>query len=99
MTAVQDSIERRHGMYVLPTGEIVPEGFHTILELDRTGHTRLAWDPTNEAETAAAQAHFDMLRGKGFLATRRTGPRSGETMSTFDPAAEEITMQPQTVGG
>lgn len=99
MTSVQDKIERRHGLLVVPNGDPVPDGYCELRELDRSGHTRLAWDPTNEAETAAARAHFDVLRGKGYLATRRTGERSGETMPEWDAGAREITMQPQTVGG
>lgn len=71
----------------------------TLIELDHSGHTELIWTSSNEAEVAAARAHFDALRAKGYLATRRAPDGTRETIHEFDPNAETITMQPQTVGG
>jgi hypothetical protein len=101
MTSVLDptTADRRHGLIVIPLGAEVPDGYGVLLELDRSGHTRLAWDPSNETETELARAHYQGLREKGYLATRRTGPREGETMPEWDATAREVTMQPGPVGG
>jgi hypothetical protein len=82
----------------VPADQALPDGQPLMRVLDRTGDTRLSWNPDDPGEVAAAKAHFDALRGKGYLATKR-GAGGRETVHSFDPAAREITMQPQTVGG
>jgi hypothetical protein len=97
MTSVLD--QATVDLTVIPPGAEVPEGHGILLILDRTGHTTLTWNPEAPEEVAAARSHFAALRGTGYLATRQTGPHTGETLHEFDPTAAEITMQPATVGG
>jgi len=63
---------------------------------DRTGHTTL---DTDEGTTIAEmEAQFTKLRGQGYMATT-PGPEGRETMPTFDPEADTITMTHPLVGG
>jgi hypothetical protein len=81
-------------------GDSAPEGKGALSIMDRTGDSRFGWDPNNAEEVRLAREHFDSLRGKRYLAYRvnAQGGR-GETIHEFDPAAREIIMAPQTVGG
>ena len=69
--------------------------------LDRTGDSTITWTRGNEAETRAAREHFEMLRGKGYLAYRKDSAGNRETVHTWDEARSsgEAVMAPQTVGG
>lgn len=63
---------------------------------DRTGHTTL---DTDEGTTIAEmEAQFTKYRGQGYAATTM-GPEGRETMPTFDPEADTITMTHPLVGG
>lgn len=77
------------------------EPAHVIKWLDHTGDSRLAWDPRNPAETEAAEAHFNSLKGKGYLAYRLgdDGRYQGEAIRTFDPQAATIMMTPPMQAG
>lgn len=68
--------------------------------LDPTGHSSIEWDADNEDEVVAAQAHFDTLRKKKYLAFKvdKDGD-PGEQISKFDPELEHIVMSPPMVGG
>lgn len=73
----------------------------SLIELSSQGDTRIEWDKNNKEETSAAKEHFNKLvKGKKYLAyrTRADGSRA-EQIRTFDPDAERIICQPQTVGG
>jgi hypothetical protein len=71
-----------------------------LIELNRTGDTKLIWDPDKAAEVDAARAMFDSLKKKNYLAYRvdRKGEK-GEVIKEFDPNAEKIILAPQMVGG
>lgn len=68
--------------------------------LDHTGDTKMEWNPAVQAEVDAAQATFDSLKAKGYLAYKldRDGSR-GEVLRSFDAQAERIVMNPQMQGG
>lgn len=68
--------------------------------LDRTGDTKLMWDPKNSDEVDAAKATFDKLRKKGYLAysVEKNGDK-GTVLSEFDPKAEKIILAPPMQGG
>lgn len=70
-------------------------------ELDATGDQRVMWDRTVKDEVDAAQATFDALRKKGYLAYRAEGKKGeqGELIRSFDPAAERIIMVKPSAGG
>lgn len=73
---------------------------NTLSVLDRTGDTRIEWDPANAAETAIAKKAFEAAKDKRHLIYKlgADGTR-GELLRTFDPHAERIVAVPQTVGG
>lgn len=68
--------------------------------LDKTGDTKVIWDSKNADEVDAAEAQFDSLRSKGFIAYKvnKKGDK-GEVITTFDPTAEKIILSPPIVGG
>lgn len=72
----------------------------TLHEMNRTGDSRIEWDPNNPDEVEIAKRAFDALKKKGYLTyrTRRDGS-AGEVIRTFDPTAEKILATPQIVGG
>jgi hypothetical protein len=75
----------------------------TICELavlDGTGDSKLMWDRNKPDEVAAARAHFQSLRDKGYAAfkTNKQGDR-GEQIHSFLAEAERIIMVPPHVGG
>lgn len=72
----------------------------TLHTLDRTGDSRIEWDPDNPAEVAIARKAFKAAKDKKMLIykTREDGSRA-EQLREFDPTAERIIATPQTVGG
>lgn len=73
----------------------------TLARMDRTGDTRTIWSKDNADEVAAAQAQFNALRKKGFLAFKVAGARGekGEQITEFDANLEKIIMAPAMQGG
>jgi hypothetical protein len=78
----------------------------TMSTLDKSGDTRVEWDPEVPAEVEAARAHFDTMTrppsrgGKGYLAyTPSDGDGRGEQIREFDPEAGEIVLVQAPVGG
>ena len=73
---------------------------NTLRVMDRTGDTKVEWDPTRPAEVEVARETFRKLKNQGYLAytVTRKGDK-GSVIKDFDPSAEEIIMAPQTVGG
>ena len=69
--------------------------------LDKTGDTKVSWDPASPEEVKAARSSFDVLRKKGYLAYRadRHGDKTGVQMREFDAQAERIVMVKPIVGG
>jgi len=72
----------------------------TLHVMDRTGDTKVMWSADNPDEVEVAQATFDKLKKKGFLAyTVRDDGSKGEVIRKFDKTAGRIIMSPQMVGG
>ena len=68
--------------------------------MDDTGHRQLHWDISSTKEIAAAQKTFDRLVRQGHAAfgARHRGDLK-QTITSFDPALEELVMVPRIVGG
>lgn len=71
-----------------------------LMELNRTGDTRMQWDPANGSEVVAARNRFNELKKKGYASFRvnKSGSK-GEQIDEFDPMEERIIMVPAFVGG
>jgi hypothetical protein len=81
--------------------ENVPEGHFVMAIMDKTGDTKVTWDPRNEDEVANARRTFADLRKKHFLAFRvnaKDGSK-GEQTTEFDPNQAMYIMVPAYVGG
>lgn len=75
---------------------------HTMQIVGREGHTTTAWDPANPAEVEAARAMFEAMTSRSppyraFYVGKRG--QQGSRMESFDPAAEQMVLVPQVVGG
>jgi hypothetical protein len=71
-----------------------------LIQLDKSGDTRIEWNRSREIEVDAARRTFDSLREKGYMAYKLTGTGArGEVIREFDPSAEKIVMAPQMAGG
>jgi hypothetical protein len=72
----------------------------TLSILDKDGDTRIQWDRSNPAEVGEAEARFNELKARRYLAYKvnRRGDR-GEVLHAFDASAERIIMSPPMVGG
>jgi len=67
---------------------------------DSTGHSEVSWDKDKPGEVAAAEASFDVLKKKGYVAFKLSASGTeGSQMRTFDPSAERILMRPAMAGG
>lgn len=92
-----------NGMMVVMVSQAVAEKLAGVFPPSvavSPGDTRLTWDPYNVEEVRSAQALFDGLKAKGFLGYKVTrGGDKGESLHTFDPAAEKIIMAPALRGG
>lgn len=73
---------------------------HDIRIADSSGDTQLTWDRNDPVSVAAAKAAFKVAKDKRHLIykTDRFGNKA-ERITEFDPNAEHIICQPQTVGG
>ena len=82
-----------------PAETEVPTG--TMRIMDRSGDQTITWRRGNDEEVAVARAAFDTARRKGMLAYKvdPDNKGKGEVMRTFDPAAGEVILAPQVVGG
>jgi hypothetical protein len=68
--------------------------------LDQSGDTRLQWDKDDPDSVASAEARFNELKAKRFLAyTVNKKGTQGEVIQKFDPNAERIILTPPPVGG
>lgn len=68
--------------------------------MDRTGDTRMQWDPADPAQVGKARARFDELKKKGYAAyTVNAKGNKGTVIDNFDPGAERIIMTLPMVGG
>jgi hypothetical protein len=68
--------------------------------MDESGDSRIQWDKDNQEEVAKAEARFNELKAKGFMAysVNRKGDK-GTVLNSFDPTAERIIMHSQMIGG
>lgn len=72
----------------------------TLHVMDRTGDTRIEWDPSRPDEVEMARKAFKVAKDKKYLTYRvRHDGTAGELIREFDPTAERIIAAPQTVGG
>jgi len=67
--------------------------------LDRTGHTKVEWDPENDAEVASARAMFTDMTGRGYRAFAAGNGKPGRRLDTFDPDVAEMVLVPHIQGG
>jgi hypothetical protein len=74
---------------------------HVQIVMDRTGDTRHAFSPTDEASVKEAMERFeDLTKKQGHTAAKRhKGASGGEVIRQFDPTAEETLFVPQLKGG
>lgn len=68
--------------------------------LDHTGHSEHAWDKADTVSVGEAQARFDQLVAKGYMALEpgKNG-EPGRQLKSFDPDAETTLFQPALQGG
>jgi hypothetical protein len=73
---------------------------HTLRILDKSGDTRLSWDPTNATEVAEVREKFDeIVKGLKYLAyTVPTDGSQGEAIREFNPEVSTV-LTPQMQGG
>jgi acetyl-CoA carboxylase beta subunit len=78
----------------------VEEGHGLLCLLDESGDSRMQWDKNDPVQVAKAQARFDELKAKGYLAysVNKKGDM-GEVLAAFDASAERIIMHSALVGG
>jgi hypothetical protein len=67
--------------------------------LDRSGHTKIGWDPNNADEVAFAREVFEEKTDAGFHAFRVRDGEKATRMEVFDPHAREMMLVPQLRGG
>ena len=68
--------------------------------LNETGHSTLAWSPTDDASIEIAEAEFDKLLHEGYVAFQREHREKEATrVDTFDPTADEILWLRPLQGG
>lgn len=74
---------------------------HTIRKLGKEGDAKFQWDTENEEEVEAAEAHFNDLTTRKYVAyyVKKGGEISDEIMKEFDPEAGMIIMVPNVGGG
>jgi hypothetical protein len=89
----------------MATAEVIPntleiKQYGSLCVMDDTGDSRIQWDPQNPEEVAKAEAHFNKLKTKGFLAysVNKSGNR-GTVIARFDRNAERIILHSPMVGG
>jgi hypothetical protein len=76
-------------------------GQSVLVELDKTGDTKITWDRSKPDEIEVARAAFANARARGMMAYKVTGKdgTKGEIMHEFDPQAERIILAPALRGG
>lgn len=68
--------------------------------LNETGHSTLAWSPTDEASTEIAEAEFEKLLHEGYVAFQREHREKEATrVDSFNPSADEILWLRPLQGG
>ena len=80
---------------------------HSMLVMDRNGHTTVTWDPRDPASINEAKEQFDRYIREGYQAFRMdvvhedgvVVEEKGERISEFDPQAGKVMMVPHLRGG
>jgi hypothetical protein len=68
--------------------------------LDKTGHTKISWDPDVPAEVDAARTAFQSLtQNNRYRAFVSDDGDKGRRVEAFDPTLEELVMVPHVSGG
>jgi len=69
--------------------------------MDKTGDSKLIWDPAVPEEVEAARNTFEKLRNKkSYVAyTVKDDGEKGEVLHSFDPNIARIIMAPAMVAG
>lgn len=73
----------------------------TLAVMDRVkGDQTVSWDPNSPDEIEQAEATFDSLKAKGYLAYKvdKEG-KKGEQLHKFEKTAERIILAPPLKGG
>lgn len=79
---------------------VIPAVTGTLNILDESGDSRIQWDRNDPQQVAAAQAKFDELRAKHYLAYKvDASGGQGEVIDKFDLDAERIILHAQMIGG
>lgn len=72
---------------------------HHMNILDRSGHTKIGWDPSNADEVEFARDVFEEKTAAGFKAFRTRDGQQSTRMDEFDSQAREMMLVPQLKGG
>lgn len=80
---------------------------HTMLVMDRNGHTTVTWDPRDPASCTDAKVEFDRLIREGYQAFQMNVvsengvvvEEKGTRVTEFDPQAGKLMMVPHLRGG
>jgi hypothetical protein len=67
--------------------------------MDRTGDSRIEWNPGNDAEVEMARAAYTVAKDKKHLIYRVNTDGEKVLIREFDPTAARIVCVPQTQGG
>jgi hypothetical protein len=71
---------------------------HVVRILDRTGDTRVVYDPADAEAVRDVEARFARLMNDSFIAFD-VSTQPGRIITTFDPTASEIIVSPRFAGG
>jgi hypothetical protein len=86
--------------YALEHSARYRDEFGSLCILDDSGDSRIQWDRNSSEQVKAAQARFDELKAKRYLAYKVDAKGGqGEVIDKFDPSAERIILHQQMIGG
>ena len=71
---------------------------HLLRILDRSGDTRLTYDPADATAVRDVEARFTRLMADSFIAFD-VSTQPGRIITTFDPRVSEIIISPRFAGG
>lgn len=78
----------------------LPPGKSMMRYLDNTGHSKHIWDPGNESETEAAEALFNSLIAKRYVAFAvKDDGEKGTQIRSFPRTAGKMILSPPVAGG
>lgn len=72
-----------------------------LRKLDKTGDTKIIWDPDKQDEVDAAEETFNRLIKKGYNAFEvgLRGKKTSRKVTKFDPNLEKLILAPALQGG